>query len=134
MSRALTSEANPARSRHAGGAAGEQCQLLFWTENPNVLLDPKYLFEICPVPSQMTFEHELNALTRLVVLFSLLVLVRSGPDLKTVLICALTLAAIALFYRYDVFHRASPSCVSASTSTRRQEGYCGGRRSAEIRS
>ena len=113
MSRALTSEANPARSRH------EQCQLLFWTENPNVLLDPKYLFEVCPVPSQMTFEQELNALTRLVVLFSLLVLVRSGPDLKTVLICALTLAAIALFYRYDVFHRASPGCAS----TRRQEGY-----------
>lgn len=42
----------------------------FWTEDPNVLLNSKYLFEFFPV-EPMSFEQKLNAITRLVVLMTL---------------------------------------------------------------
>lgn len=103
---------------------------MFWTDDPNILLNPKYLFEICPVPSRMTFEQELNALTRLLVLISIVVFFRSGMNLKTVIICALTLFSVFLYYKYDVFHQSINKGGGGAGSFIR-EGYVGGQEEKE---
>ena len=41
----------------------------FWSEDPNVLLHQKYMFEFFPVES-MTYEQKLNAITRTVLVLS----------------------------------------------------------------
>ena len=38
----------------------------FWSDNPNVLLQPKYIVEFFPVDS-MTYNQKLNAVTRTVI-------------------------------------------------------------------
>ena len=43
----------------------------FWGENPNVLFMPKYLMEFFPV-EDMTYEQKLNAITRSVIILTLL--------------------------------------------------------------
>lgn len=39
----------------------------FWTENPNILLNPAYLTELFPA-GEMTYEQNLNAITRLLII------------------------------------------------------------------
>ena len=43
----------------------------FWATNPNILFDNKYLLEFFPV-SEMTYNQKLNAITRTVIILSLL--------------------------------------------------------------
>lgn len=42
----------------------------FWSENPNILLNNDFLFEFFPVES-MSFEQKLNAISRTIILLSL---------------------------------------------------------------
>ena len=42
----------------------------FWSENPNILLNNDFLFEFFPVEN-MSFEQKLNAISRTIVLLSL---------------------------------------------------------------
>jgi hypothetical protein len=46
-------------------------KILFWSENPNVLLDPKHAFEFFPTET-MSFNQKLNALTRIVLILTLI--------------------------------------------------------------
>ena len=48
----------------------EEPVVRFWAEDPNVLLNSQYLFELFPV-EPMSFEQKLNAITRLVLLMTL---------------------------------------------------------------
>ena len=43
----------------------------FWSDNPNILLNNKFMFELFPV-EKMSFEQKLNAISRLVVLLTLM--------------------------------------------------------------
>ena len=45
-------------------------KILFWSENPNVLLEPKHAFEFFPTET-MSFNQKLNALTRIVLILTL---------------------------------------------------------------
>ena len=45
-------------------------KILFWSENPNVLLDPKHALEFFPSET-MSFNQKLNALTRIVLILTL---------------------------------------------------------------
>ena len=46
-------------------------KVLFWSEDPNILFQHKYIFEFYPVNS-MSYEQKLNSITRLVLLLILL--------------------------------------------------------------
>ena len=43
----------------------------FWSENPNVLLNNEFMFELFPV-EKMSFEQKLNAISRTVILLTLM--------------------------------------------------------------
>ena len=43
----------------------------FWSNDPTIILNKEYIFELWPT-SQMTYEQKLNAITRLIILFTIL--------------------------------------------------------------
>ena len=65
----------------------------FWSNNPNILLQHMELF---PVES-MTFEQKLNAITRGVVLLSIIALILSR-DIRFLVVMIFTILAVYLFY------------------------------------
>lgn len=74
----------------------------FWTENPNVLLNSKYLFEFFPV-EPMSFEQKLNAITRLVVLMTLITFFYTH-SLRILLI-----GVISMFFIFMLFKSKTPN-------------------------
>ena len=70
----------------------------FWTENPNVLFDKRYMFEFFPVDS-MSYEQKLNAVTRTTVLLTLFGFFYSG-SFRVLIIGAITVLAIFLMFYY----------------------------------
>lgn len=68
----------------------------FWINEPSILLDKNFIFELWPT-SNMTYEQKLNAITRLIVIISILgiILTRS---LRILVICVITLALIYGMY------------------------------------
>jgi hypothetical protein len=69
----------------------------FWSNNPNILLQHMELF---PVES-MTFEQKLNAITRGVVLLSIIALILSR-DIRFLIVMIFTILAIYLFYAREI--------------------------------
>jgi len=69
----------------------------FWTEDPNILFLPKYILEFFPT-STMTLEQKLNALSRLILILTVIGFVYSR-SLSLLLISAITLTAIWFMYR-----------------------------------
>ena len=43
----------------------------FWTNNPTILFNKEYIFELWPT-TNMSYEQKLNAITRLVILITIL--------------------------------------------------------------
>ena len=74
-------------------------QVPFWTENPNVFLDPKYVTEWCPVPTAMSFAQQLNALTRLLVLVAIALFAWTRES-RILVISGITVGAVAMYYIY----------------------------------
>jgi len=68
----------------------------FWTENPNVLFDPKYAFEFFPSDG-MTFEQKLNAITRMVLVLTVISFVYTQKS-RILYISGITLLAIFLLF------------------------------------
>lgn len=70
----------------------------FWTQNPNILLQKEYIMEFFPVES-MTYEQKLNAITRTVVILTIVgfAITRS---VRLLLISAITIGAIYLIFYY----------------------------------
>lgn len=71
----------------------------FWSENPNVLFQQKYLLEFFPVES-MTYEQKLNAVTRAILLLTLVGFIFSR-SVQMLLISAVTIGVIYLLYYYQ---------------------------------
>jgi hypothetical protein len=70
----------------------------FWTENPNVIFEPKYILEFFPVDT-MTYEQKLNAVTRAVILLTIVGMFLSN-SLRLFLVGCITLGAIFILYYY----------------------------------
>jgi len=64
----------------------------FWSENPNVLLDPNYVFELFPTES-MCYSQKLNAVSRLVILLTIIGFLFTR-SVRMVIISAITLVSI----------------------------------------
>ena len=64
----------------------------FWSENPNVLLDPKYIFELFPTES-MCYSQKLNAVSRLVIILTIIGFVFTR-SIRMVIISIITLISI----------------------------------------
>ena len=70
----------------------------FWTNNPNILLNKDKITEIWPI-TQMTFNEKLNAVTRLVILFTLLGLCFDNR-LQICITGGVTILCICLLYHF----------------------------------
>lgn len=68
----------------------------FWTENPNVLLDPRYLTELFPTES-MNFSQKLNAVSRLIIVLSIIGFILSR-SVRLIIISIITLGSICFLY------------------------------------
>ena len=64
----------------------------FWTNEPTILFNKEYMFELWPT-SDMCYEQKLNAITRLVILITILGYV-STTSTRILVVGALTLAVI----------------------------------------
>ena len=70
----------------------------FWIDNPNVLFHNKYITEFFPVEG-MTYEQKLNAITRTIILLSIIGLIMN-QSLRTLIISLITLGAIYMLYYF----------------------------------
>jgi len=70
----------------------------FWAENPNVLFNQKYLLEFFPV-EDMTYEQKLNAVTRSVILLTVVGSLLSR-SLRTFIVGLITVGAIYILHHY----------------------------------
>jgi hypothetical protein len=71
--------------------------VLFWSEDPNVLFSPKYFFELFP-SEKMSYNQKLNAISRLVLLLTILGFIYSR-NMRLLIISSITLGAIYLLYK-----------------------------------
>lgn len=72
----------------------------FWTQNPNIIFDKEYILEFFPT-NDMTFNQKLNAVTRSILVLTVLGLLATKNPLKLVFIgffCVLGI--IAMFHYY----------------------------------
>lgn len=69
----------------------------FWSNEPTILLNKKYISEIWPT-SKMTFEQKLNAISRLIIILTILGFIFTA-SFKILLIGILTLVAIFILYK-----------------------------------
>jgi hypothetical protein len=69
----------------------------FWSNDPTILFNKDYIFELVPT-SAMKFERKLNALTRIIVLLTLIGFILTS-QLKLLLVGVATLALIFFLYR-----------------------------------
>jgi hypothetical protein len=70
----------------------------FWSDNPNVVLQGKYIAELFPI-TDMTFNQKLNAITRTVLILTVLLFL-FYRNIRIPLIGLLTLGSIYLLHHY----------------------------------
>ena len=85
----------------------------FWSDNPNILLNNEFMFELFPV-EKMSFEQKLNAISRLVVLLTLI----SFFYTKGVRI--LLIGAVSLFF---IFMLHKSKTVENNEIKKKKEGF-----------
>ena len=72
----------------------------FWSNNPNILLNSEYLFELFPT-EDMSFEQKLNAVSRMLVLLTIMTfLYTKSPHI-------LLVGAVSVFFVYLLFKHKS---------------------------
>ena len=71
----------------------------FWSEDPNVLFSPQYVFELFP-SEKMSYIQKLNAISRLVIILTILGFIYSR-NIRLLIISAITLGSIYLLYNND---------------------------------
>ena len=80
----------------------EKCEtkekIPFWSENPNVLFDPKHILEFFPI-EPMSYNQKLNAVSRIVVIMTFLGFMFS-QNFRLIIVSAITLGAIFLIHHY----------------------------------
>jgi hypothetical protein len=70
----------------------------FWTKNPNILFQPQYILEFFPI-EPMTYEQKLNAITRTVIILTIIGFAIS-QNFRLLIISAITIGAIYLIHYY----------------------------------
>ena len=87
----------------------EKDKILFWYEDTNILLNQKYIFEFFPT-EKMNYKQQLNAITRIVVLLTVigLIITRSGKILITSIV---TLIALVILYKTQ--YEEVPFCLAS---------------------
>jgi hypothetical protein len=73
-------------------------QIPFWTNDPNILFQPPYIFEFFPM-EQMSYEQKLNSVTRSVIVLTI-VGVLFSKKLQILAVSAVTLFAIFIMHYY----------------------------------
>ncbi len=83
----------------AGKVQAEPAQKTpFWAENPNILLRSDHITEFFPT-EEMSYERKMNAITRTVILLTVITLLVS-PSVRAILMCIITIAAIYVLFHY----------------------------------
>jgi hypothetical protein len=72
----------------------------FWSDNPNILFNAQYVMEFFPT-CDMTYNQKMNALTRCVIVASIIVFAVS-PNVRTLLVVILTIASIFGVHHYKI--------------------------------
>ena len=76
----------------------EKDKILFWYEDPNILLNQKYIFEFFPT-EQMNYKQQLNAITRTIILLTVIIMLIT-PNFRVMLVSLITLIMIYLMYYF----------------------------------
>ena len=74
----------------------EKDKILFWYEDPNILLNQKYIFEFFPT-EKMNYKQQLNAITRTIILLTVIIMLIT-PSFRVMLVSLITLIMIYLMY------------------------------------
>ena len=69
----------------------------FWLDNPNILLNKDYITEFWPIPNH-SLESKLNAITRLIILLSILGYFVTH-SIKIIITAVITLVALIVIYK-----------------------------------
>lgn len=77
-------------------------QIPFWSHDPNVLIQPQYITELFPI-STMTYNQQLNAITRLVLLVSICLFIWS-PKISIVIVLLIVLGIIFVVHQSKLFY------------------------------
>jgi len=70
----------------------------FWSENPNILLDQRYIFEYFPV-EPMSYNQKLNTITRITITLTLIGFILS-QNIRIIIIGLITIGTIFLIHYY----------------------------------
>jgi hypothetical protein len=76
----------------------------FWGENPNILLDYRYIFEFFPIEI-MSYNQKLNAVTRTIIVLTILGFMFS-QNLRILLIGLVTMGVIFLMHYYHTIEKS----------------------------
>jgi hypothetical protein len=95
----------------------------FFTENPNVLFQQQYIFEFFPVDG-MTYEQKLNAISRTVILLTLISFVFT-QNIRTLLVGAVTLGAVFIMFYYHEKERSKVESKKLLDTQGLKEGFEG---------
>jgi len=76
----------------------DEKQVPFWSENPNILFHKDYLFEFFPIDT-MVYNQKLNAITRTIVLLTIIGLIVSN-NVRILIVSVITIFAIFLLHFY----------------------------------
>ena len=77
----------------------EKTKIPFWGTNPNVLFQSEYILEFFPI-EDMSYEQKLNALTRSIIILTIIGFVLS-QSFRIIFISAITILAIFLLHYYQ---------------------------------
>lgn len=69
----------------------------FWSNDPNIILNQKYIFEFFPTEN-MTYEQKLNSITRFVVILTVVGFLFT-QSIRLVIVSGITILSIFLLYR-----------------------------------
>lgn len=81
-------------------ASKSKSKVPFWSENPNIILNTNYVFELFPTDA-MSYAQKLNSISRLVIVLTIVgvILTRS---IRIIIVSAITLFSIHLIYGHHI--------------------------------
>ena len=91
----------------------------FWLADPKILFAPAEVSEVFPRPASMSIEQQLNSLTRLLLLVTAVLSAVTGGDWRVLVVTALTLAAVCVFYKYN-YGRIRPAAAATEAAGQRE--------------
>lgn len=93
----------------------------FWSDNPNIIFDIKYLTEFFPIES-MTYNQKLNAISR-TILFLTIISFIYNRSFRTLLIGAITLFSIFLLHYYHTLESQKSVGLKNRNNVEGVEGF-----------